>query len=79
MNDVIYADGSVEISVATAPDQRRKGSGEACVADITEYLLRKGITVRYKCAKSNSASLALCEKIGFELEGERLSLVFERI
>lgn len=78
MNDMIYADGSVEISVETAPQARRRGFGLLCVDALVGHLLSKGITVRYKCARSNVASSALCEKYGFRLEGERISLVFER-
>jgi len=79
MNDVLYNDGSVEISVETAPDERRKGYGISCVYELLKYLLDKGICVRYKCALSNCASSALAEKCGFELEGIRFSYVCERI
>ena len=79
MNDLSYADDSVEISVETAPDHRRKGYGAACVTALTEHLKSKGKTVRYKCSKGNTRSSALAEKCGFVLEGERYSFVFERI
>ncbi len=79
MNDVIYEDGSVEISVETAPDQRRKGFGLACVMALSKYLVNKGITVRYKCSKDNTASSALAEKCGFALSGRRFSFVCEKI
>lgn len=79
MNDVKYEDNSVEISVETAPEHRRCGYGIACVAALTKHLTGKGIAVRYKCSRENSASSALAEKCGFELEGERFSFVCERI
>ena len=79
MNDVVYADNSVEISVETAPDKRRKGYGAACVEALTKYLSTKGITVRYKCSKDNVASSALAEKCGFSLGGKRFSFVCEKI
>lgn len=79
MNDLSYEDDSVEISVETAPEHRRKGYGSACVTALTEHLIKKGKTVRYKCSKENVRSSALAEKCGFRLEGERYSFVFERI
>ena len=79
MNDVLYDDGSVEISVETAPDERRKGYGAACVAALVNHLLNKGIAVRYKCAEENTPSSCLAEKLGFALEGKRKSFVFEKI
>ena len=79
MNDIVYDDNSVEISVETAPDSRRKGYGYACVASLTAHLLNKGTTVRYKCSKDNYRSSALAEKCGFSLEGTRFSFVCERI
>lgn len=79
MNDVIYDDNSVEISVETAPDCRRLGYGSACVSALTEHLLSKGVTVRYKCSRDNKASCALAEKLGYRLEGRRYSFVCERV
>lgn len=79
MNDLTYEDGSVEISVETAPDCRRKGYGAAVVYELTRHLLDKGICVRYKCSAENTASSALAEKCGYRLEGKRLSMVYERI
>lgn len=79
MNDVFYSDNSVEISVETAPDCRRRGYGEACVAALTEHLVSKGITVRYKCSMDNTPSCALAEKLGFRLDGARYSFVCERV
>lgn len=79
INDVIYADNSVEISVETAPEHRRKGYGLACVYELTKHLILKGKKVRYKCSEDNLASSALAEKCGFVLEGKRYSYVCERI
>lgn len=79
MNDVEYSDGSVEISVETAPESRNKGYATAVVQELTQHLLNKGVCVRYKCSSDNSASSAVAEKCGFVLEGKRLSFVYERI
>ncbi len=79
MNDVKYSDNSVEISVETAPEHRRCGYGSACVMALTEHLIKKGMTVRYKCSLENTESSALAEKCGFVLEGERYSFVCVRI
>ncbi len=79
MNDIYYEDDSVEISVETAPDCRRKGYGAACVTELVKYLTGKGKTVRYKCSSQNLPSSALCEKCGFEIEGTRYSFVCEKI
>ena len=79
MNDIVYEDNSVEISVETAPYCRRNGYGYACVTALTSHLISKGISVRYKCSKENCASSALCEKCGFFLEGTRFSFVCEKI
>lgn len=79
MNDVIYDDGSVEISVETAPEHRRQGYGLACVEALVTHLVNKGITVRYKCSKLNAPSSALAEKCGFVLDGKRFSFVCEKI
>ena len=79
MNDVVYDDNSVEISVETAPDHRRKGYGMACVCSLVRHLVNKGITVKYKCSRENLASSALAEKCGFALEGRRYSFVCEKI
>lgn len=75
MNDVQYADGSVEISVETSPDYRRQGLGITCVTELCRHILKKGNSVRYKSAKSNLASCALAEKCGFSLVGERYSYI----
>lgn len=75
INDLHYEDGSVEISVETAPDRRREGFGIACVSALTRYLLSKNKTVRYKCSIFNKASSALAEKCGFSLEGKRYSYI----
>lgn len=79
MNDVVYDDRSVEISVETAPDRRREGLGFACVTALCEHILNKGKCVRYKCSVYNKASSALAEKCGFSLEGKRFSYICGRI
>ncbi|MBQ4067351.1 MAG: GNAT family N-acetyltransferase [Clostridia bacterium] len=79
MNDVSYEDESVEISVETSPAHRRKGYGAACVKALSKHLADKGKTIRYKCADTNYASVALAERCGFVLEGTRFSFVCEKI
>ena len=75
VNDLTYGDGSVEISVETAPDRRREGFGFSCVSALTEHLLKRGKSVRYKCSVMNRPSFALAEKCGFSLEGKRYSFI----
>ena len=75
INDVSFDDGSVEIYVETDAEYRNKGYGAAAVSLIAEKYLNKGITVRYKCAKNNIASIKLSEKCGFIKNGEKYSYV----
>ena len=75
INDVSFDDDSVELYVETDSDLRGKGLGAANVSALAEKYLLKGITVRYKCAKSNGSSIKLAEKCGFVKSGERYSYV----
>lgn len=75
INDVSFDDDSVEIFVETDEEYRNRGFGAATVSAIAENYLKNGITVRYKCAKANKASISLAEKCGFEKTGERFSFV----
>lgn len=75
INDISYGDGSVEISVETSPDRRREGLGFSCVSCLSEHLLKKGKSIRYKCSLFNKPSSALAEKCGFSLEGKRYSYI----
>lgn len=74
-NDITFDDRSVEIFVETDEAYRNKGYGYAAVCAFTEYYLKQGIHVRYKCAVSNDASVALANKCGFEKNGERYAYV----
>lgn len=75
INDVSFDDGSVELYVETDSDYRGNGYGAATVSALAEKYLCKGVAVRYKCAKSNDASIKLAEKCGFIKNGERYSYV----
>lgn len=74
-NDVSFEDGSIELFVETDSDYRNKGYGATAVCALSERYLEKRISVRYKCAKNNHASIRLAEKCGFEKNGERYSYV----
>ncbi len=74
-NDVPFEDDSVELFVETDAAYRNLGYGAATVSTLAELYLKKGITVRYKCAKNNDASIRLAEKCGFEKNGNRYSYV----
>lgn len=54
-----------EISVFTAPEQRRQGRGRSVVAAMCQYLLENGRTPLYAVSRSNLASLRLAESTGF--------------
>ena len=74
-NDVAFEDRSIELFVETDSDYRNMGYGAATVCALSEMYLARGISVRYKCAKNNHASIKLAEKCGFEKNGERYSYV----
>lgn len=59
------SDGSAEISVDTAECYRQHGFGRACVTAVSEYLLERGINVKYVCFSDNEASCALAMSVGF--------------
>ncbi len=75
MNDVVYSDRSVEISVETDEEHRRRGLGSACVTALSKHILDNGRNVRYKCSAFNRPSYLLAEKCGFKLEGKRYSYI----
>ncbi len=74
-NDVVFEDSSVEIYVETAPEYRNRGFGAAAVAELALMYLKRGMCVRYKCAKNNLPSIKTAEKCGFVKIGERYSYV----
>lgn len=75
VNDVSFDDDSVELFVETDSEYRNIGYGSAVVSAIAEKYLKKGLTVRYKCARSNEASVKLANKCGFVKCAERFSYV----
>lgn len=74
-NDVTFEDNSIELYVETHNDHRGKGYGTAAVKALAELYLKQGLTVRYKCAKTNLPSIALAYKCGFIKTGEKYAYV----
>lgn len=60
-----------EISVRTAPGQRRQGLGRSVVAAMVHHLLQQGRTPLYVTGEQNQASLELAESVGFRDTGRR--------
>lgn len=60
-----------EISVHTAPGQRRQGLGRSVVAAMAHYLLQQGLTPLYVTGEQNQAALELAESVGFRDIGRR--------
>jgi GNAT superfamily N-acetyltransferase len=54
-----------ELSVFTAPEQRRQGRGRSVVAAMCQHLLDNGRTPLYAVSESNLASRRLAESTGF--------------
>lgn len=54
-----------ELSVFTAPEQRRQGRGRSVVAAMCQYLLDNGRTPLYAVSQNNLASQRLAESTGF--------------
>ena len=54
-----------ELSVFTAPEQRRQGRGRSVVAAMCQYLLDNGRTPLYAVSENNLASQRLAESTGF--------------
>lgn len=61
-----------ELSVSTAPGQRRQGWGRSVVASMVQYILDSGRTPLYVVGDYNDASLRLAESVGFVDSGKRL-------
>ena len=68
-------DGSVEINVETAPNERRNGYGAAVTYALCRYLLSLGERVSYKCRASNAPSRRVAEKCGLTYTGKTYSFV----
>ena len=75
INDVSFDDGSVEIFVETDSEYRNRGFGTSTVYSIAKKYLEKGVSVRFKCAKTNNASINLAKKCGFVKTRGRYSYV----
>ena len=68
-------DGSVEINVETAINERCKGYAVACVSALAAYLLSLGERVSYKCRETNVASRRVAEKCGLVYTGKTYNFV----
>lgn len=66
-----FEEGNIT-NVAVNPSSRRKGIGEKIVRDILNRAYEKGVRdVFLEVRETNSAAIALYEKIGFKEEGIR--------
>lgn len=63
-------DGSVEINVETAKNERDKGYGAAVTSALCRHLLSLGERVSYRCRASNGASRRVAEKCGLTYKGK---------
>ncbi len=54
-----------ELSVFTAPEQRRQGRGRSVVAAMCQYLLENDRTPLYAVSENNGPSQRLAESVGF--------------
>ena len=57
------------MSLVTDRDRRARGHGAAAVALAARHALNSGLLPQYRTLKSNSASIRLAEKLGFEEYG----------
>lgn len=60
------ADGCAEISVETVEGYTRRGYAASCVCALARHLIFRGLALKYVCFGSNSASVALAQRVGFE-------------
>jgi RimJ/RimL family protein N-acetyltransferase len=65
----IWQDNIAHISVVTDRDRRATGHGEAAVALAARHALNSGLLPQYRTLKSNTASVRLAQKLGFEEYG----------
>jgi len=78
LNDAVFGEDEMEISVECAPAFRGCGLASSCVAALSGELLRRGYTVSYKCRSRNIASARVAEKAGFRETGKSYSFVCYR-
>lgn len=78
INDTVFEDGALEVSVECVPERRNEGRATACVAALTRELLNQGYAVRYHCRSRNDVSRHIAQKLGFTHAGIRYSFVFYR-
>jgi RimJ/RimL family protein N-acetyltransferase len=64
-----WQDNIAHISVVTDRDRRARGHGEAAVALAARHALNSGLLTQYRTLKSNTASVRLAQKLGFEEYG----------
>ena len=67
VNDISDDEGFYELTVECAPTYRGRGYGSECVAELSKYLLDRGVSVEYICAEENLPSVRTAEKVGFTL------------
>lgn len=69
---------TVELGVETAPEARGQGFASSCLAYATRELLKMGLVPEYRCSKSNRASAATAEHVGYRRVGQALDLLMRR-
>lgn len=68
-------DGSVEINVETAPNERGQGYGSAVTYALCRHLLSLGKRVSFRCRSTNAPSQRIAEKCGLTYKGKTYSFV----
>ncbi|MBQ4091118.1 MAG: ribosomal protein S18-alanine N-acetyltransferase [Clostridia bacterium] len=59
-------------NIATHPDYRRRGYGRAVVEALIKYAKNNGLdSISLEVRESNTAAIALYERLGFRVEGKR--------
>lgn len=75
INDISEDDGMIEITVECEEEYTRRGYGSSCVACIADYLDKLGLTAKYICSDSNTASRRTAEAAGLTLAAKILPFV----
>jgi RimJ/RimL family protein N-acetyltransferase len=57
---------NIELGLATIPEYRNQGYATLTSAACVEYCVEHQIVPHWHCFKSNTASIAVAEKVGFE-------------
>lgn len=73
------ADACVLVDMILLPELRRSGIGTSIVGGILAEAERRGVPVRVTVERTNAASLAFCERLGFEQRSsDEIYVVLER-